>query len=275
VEPGVVWFHADPVHLRPDRDRLLLFAGPSLVIGDDEAESLIDAFNGHFAADGLHLLRAGPSSWFLRVPEAPRLRTWAIHRVVDRRVDAYLPWGPDAKAWERWQTEAQMLFFSHPVNEERARLGRPAISGVWTWGGGVLPRVKAGPELTVADHPLAVGLARAAGGQILRLEGWSPLGDGVPSADPVLVFWDRLWWPSLEGDAASWRQALQGLETLMGVLLRGLSAGRIRHLVLEDGEGPRLVLSRPGLLRLWRHGSLRDWIARRRAISGRHGHQGG
>jgi hypothetical protein len=275
MEPGVVWFHADPVHLRPDRDRLLLFAGPSLAIGDDEAESLIDAFNGYFAVDGLHLLRAGPSNWFLRVTEAPRLRTWALHRVVGRPVDAYLPWGPDAKTWGRWQTEAQMLFFSHPVNEKRGRLGRPAISGVWTWGGGVLPRVATGPQLTVADHPLAVGLARAAAGRILGLEGWSPLGADVPSADRVLVFWDRLWWPSLEGDAASWRLALQGLETLMGVLLRGLSEGRIRRMVLEDGAGSRLVLGRSGLLRLWRRGSLRAWIARRPTTSGRHGHQGG
>jgi hypothetical protein len=30
--PGTCWFHADPVHLRPDRDRLLLFAGPALQI---------------------------------------------------------------------------------------------------------------------------------------------------------------------------------------------------------------------------------------------------
>lgn len=276
ADPGAVWFHADPVHLRPDRDRLLLFAGPSLAIRDDEAESLTDTFNRHFATDGLRLVKAGPSNWFLRVPEAPRLCTWSLHRVVGRPVDAYLPWGPDAKTWERWQTEAQMLFFSHPVNEERARLGRPAISGVWTWGGGVLPQVKAGPGLTVADYPLAVGLARAAGGQILGLEGWCPLADGAPAADRVLVFWDGLWWPSLEGDAAAWRQALQWLETLMGDLLRGLSAGRIRCLSLEDGEGLRFVLSRFGALRLWRRrGSLRDWIARRGGVSGRHAHQGG
>jgi len=44
------WFHADPVHLRADRDRLLLFSGPSLAVTDAEAAALVSAFNAHFEA---------------------------------------------------------------------------------------------------------------------------------------------------------------------------------------------------------------------------------
>ena len=47
------WLHADPVHLRPDRDRLLLFGGPSLEVQESEASALVSAFNAHFAEDGL------------------------------------------------------------------------------------------------------------------------------------------------------------------------------------------------------------------------------
>jgi hypothetical protein len=263
-EPGACWFHADPVHLRPDRDRLLLFAGPSLGVRADEAESLTDSFNAHFARDGLLLSAAAPSGWYLRVSQVPGLRTRPLHQVVGHPIDAHLPVGPDAKAWARWQNEAQMLFFSHPVNEARERLGRPVISGVWTWGGGLLPELTQGPDLTVADHPLALGLAGASGGRSLGLDGWSP-SQGGPG-DSVPVFWDRLWWPMLEGDTAAWSRALAALEILMGDLLQSLRSGGIQSLTMDDGEERRFTLSRGDLRRVWRRrGTLRDWISRRQS----------
>lgn len=263
-EPGTCWFHADPVHLRPDRDRLLLFAGPSLQIAPAETESLIAAFNVHFAADGLHLVAAGPSQWFLRLTRIPRLRTRPLHRVVGLPLDVQLPAGPDARTWARWQGEAQMLFYAHPVNQEREHRGLPALSGVWTWGGGTLPALKSGPSLTVADHPLALGLAGASGGRSLRLD-----DRGASLAAPeesVLVFWDRLWWPMLEGDALAWTRALGELETLVADLLQTLRSGGIQSLILDDGGVGRFTLTRAGLLRFWRRrGTLRDRISRGRS----------
>ena len=47
--------HADPVHLRPDRDRLILFDSRNLGITHEEAGALVGLFNGHFAADGMRL----------------------------------------------------------------------------------------------------------------------------------------------------------------------------------------------------------------------------
>jgi hypothetical protein len=252
------------VHLRPDRDRLLLFAGPSLGVRADEAESLTESFNAHFAGDGLRLSAAEPSAWYLRVPLGAGLRTRPLHRVVGRPIDAHLPQGPDAKAWARWQNEAQMLFFSHPVNEARERLGRPVISGVWPWGGGVLPELTQGPDLTVADHPLAQGLAGASGGRSLGLDGWCP-SRGGPGAS-LLVFWDRLWWPMLEGDAPAWNRALAALEILMADLLGTLRSGGIRSLTVDDGEEWRFALSPGDLRRPWRRRrTLRDWISRPRS----------
>lgn len=261
-EPETCWFHADPVHLRPDRDRLLLFAGPSLEVAPAEAKALVAAFNAQFAADGLHLVAATPSQWFLRVPQVPRLHTQPLHRVVGRPLDAFLPDGADERAWARWQSETQMLFHAHPVNQERERRGRLALSGLWTWGGGTLPVLKSGPDLTVADHPLALGLAGASGGRSLPLGGWVP-SQGL-AAESMLVFWGRLWWPMLEGDALAWARALGGLETLVADLSRTLRSGGIQALTLDDGEERRFTLTRAGLLRLWRRrGTLGDWIPRR------------
>lgn len=248
-----VWFHADPIHLRPDRDRLRLFGGPSLALRAEETEALIAAFNAHFAADGLELVATRPQRWYLRVAALPDLRTTPLTRVQGRAIDPYLPAGPAARAWMRWQNEAQMLFFQHPVNAARDADGRPTVSGIWTWGGGALPAVGGGPDLTFADHPLALGLAQAARCRTLALDAALP----PTGADRVLIYWDRLWWPSLEGDWARWLQALAALETQIAAL-----AGAYRALRLDDGDGRSWMLAGAARHRFWRRGGLRERIAR-------------
>lgn len=254
-DPSECWYHADPVHLRPDRDRLLLFAGPDLAIHPEESEALVAAFNRHFGGDGLHLVATHPDLWYLRTDRPPALRTRPLHAVLGRALDAGMPTGPNAGPWTRWQTEAQMLFFGHPVNRERERLGRPTLGGLWTWGGGQLPRVTAGPALTFADHPLAVGLARSAG-QVLRgldaLESGDPLAGAPAGSEEMLVFWDRLWWPALSGDEGAWISELERLEELAAALLAGLAAGRLGLLRIDDGSSYRFTLTRKGLRRFWR-----------------------
>jgi hypothetical protein len=265
VAPHGCWFHADPVYLRPDRDRLLLFAGPSLGLQESEAEALISAFNLHFAEDGLALKAIRPGRWYLRVRDIPELRTWPLHRVHGHSVDGSLPTGLDAGAWMRWQNEAQMLFFQHPVNRARELAGRPTIGGVWTWGGGRLPKVPGGPSLTFADHLLAVGLARASGGRVLGLDALSRIAEGLPSTAPdfALAFWDRPWWPALAGDWDAWGRAVAELEAVVDRLLADLKAGRIGTLSLDDGTGRRFEVTRRVLMRFWRRGGgLRDRIGR-------------
>ncbi len=255
------WFHADPVHLRPDRDRLLLFAGAALAPREDEADALVAAFNAHFAADGLYLIAIRPDRWYLRVADQPNLRTCPLYEVVGRDLDTCLPSGPDARAWNRWQNEAQMLFYGHPVNQARETAGRPVINGVWTWGGGVLPAVSGGPALTIADHPLALGLARASGGA------WRGL-DALDRAawrdvtGTVLVFWDHLWQSA--GDLDAWRRGLDILDVLVATLSSELAAKRLLRLTIDDGIGDRFTLSRAAQHCFWRRrGALGDWIARR------------
>jgi hypothetical protein len=258
------WFHADPVHLRADRDHLLLFGGPALDLVPDEAAALVAAFNAHFKADQLALVAPGPNRWYLRVPTVPQIRTQPVHRVSGRPVDASPLRGTDARDWIRWQNEAQMLFYQHPVNQAREAAGRPGVSGVWTWGGGVLPQVPGGPDLVVADHPLGAGLARGMGAHLLGLGELAESASLWPALAPesVLIFWDRLWWPALAADRAAWCAALTELEALIADLTAGLAAGRTRTLMLDDGERWRFTLTAWGLRRFWRRGGFRGRLGR-------------
>lgn len=259
------WLHADPVHLRADRDRLLLFAGPSLGIEDSESRALADAFNAHFGADGLSLLVTAAGRWYLRVASPPGVATTPVHRVAGGPVDPHLPRGAGASAWARLQTEAQMLFHGHGVNQARESAGRPVISGLWTWGGGSLPRLPDAPNrLVVADHPFARGLASAATAESVPLGGWVPGKNRAPAE--VLVFWDRLWWPGIEGDSDRWLSAVIDLDTFLASAVSALGSGGLRAIVLEDGGGTRFETTRLGLRRFWRRrGGLAAWIDRTKA----------
>lgn len=250
------WFHADPVHLRADRDQLLLFGGPDLGVTGAESAALVVAFNAHFGVDGLELVAPQPGHWYLRVPWAQDLQTQPLHRVSGRPLVAFPPQGSDARVLNQWQNETQMLFYQHPVNLAREDSGRPTISGVWSWGGGVLPQVQRGPDLTVADHPLAAGLAAARGAPVLGLGDLYQLPSVFSGSAPssVLIFWDRLWWPALALDAQGWAAALVELEGLVARLCAALAAGPVGCITLDDGEHRCFTLTRWRQRRFWRRG---------------------
>lgn len=253
------WFHADPVYLRPDRDQVLLFAGPSLELRRDEADALVLAFNAHFAADGLELIAPDPGRWYLRVPGPASLVTCPTHAVNRRPINPYLPSGSDSRRWIAWINEAQMLFHGNPINLARERAGRPTIGGIWPWGGGVLPPVGAGPALVIGDQALAVGLARAANSRLLPLDrAESVVGLELPES--TLIFWDRLWSAQEDDDTGSWLEALNRLEVLAASLTRALAVGHLGQLVLAVG-GNSFELMRAFRYKFWRrYGNLEKRI---------------
>lgn len=75
ADPTGWWLHADPVHLRPDRDQLRLFDARHLAVTREEANALVALFNAHFAADGLRLEAPLPGRWYLQAEHPPEIRT--------------------------------------------------------------------------------------------------------------------------------------------------------------------------------------------------------
>ena len=124
------WLHADPVLLKPDMDRLLLFDGRSLEIAPVEAEVLGKLILGHFADQGWRLEQAAPDRWYLQLPEAPALVTRPLHRVAGRNLFPFLPEGGDRGRWRSLLNEIQMLLHHADVNQARRAAGRPEINGL-------------------------------------------------------------------------------------------------------------------------------------------------
>jgi hypothetical protein len=233
---------ADPVHLRADRDALVLSELRPMDLTTDGAEGLVDALNTYFGPDGLRFATAAPTRWYVELPAAPEIRTWPTHAVAGRSVDAFLPQGSDALAWHRRFNEIQMLFHSHPENEAREAAGRPTVNSVWFWGGGRLPAGVHGRFSHVwSDDPLARGLACAARIDLSSApagaEQWlSAAGDGAhlvvldrseSDEDDALATCERAWFAPLLQAIKARRLSVLGVvvERLEDTLRFELAAG--------------------------------------------------
>jgi hypothetical protein len=256
--PGdACWLRADPVHLRVQRDQLLLADHHVFDISQSEAEALTDALNRHFAADGMVFYPLRPERWYLRTSTLPAIVTTPLAEAIGRGIDPLLPRGPEAMAWHRLGNEIQMLLHGTPQNADRESRGAPTINSVWLWGAGVMPRHVARPyALVIGEDPVAGGLARAAacglrtvGGDLRTLLAQGLRGDAL-WYDTKL---DRL---RVYGDEAAVTAELQDLEQrLFAPVLDALSRGqldRVRLVTFAADRGIAFEARRADLWRFWR-----------------------
>jgi hypothetical protein len=157
----------------------------------------------------------------------------------------FLPTGEQAKAHDRLQSEVQMCLYESAVNQRRAIAGKPPVSTLWMWGGGIAPALPRMPLPPLyASEPLCRGYWLAASATVADwtadLESCltrSP--DGFVAVSPV---------------AAAAENAEQ-IDVHLAFLRRMLRRGRLRAVTLLIGGGLRVDMGRFDALRLWRRKS--------------------
>ena len=248
--PECYCYRAAPIHLRPDRDRLLVFAGNEVVPDADETRALVADFNRTFAEDGLGLATAH-GGWVLLsdVPPGPALP--ALGAVAGRYLDRVIPAGADYRAWRRLLNEVQMFLHAHPVNAAREARGGLTVNGLWFWGGDRRPDAPIVLDATRlhGNDPLLRGLAAASQTTLGALDG-SALES--LAGESVVLYWPQAEYALLGGDAEGWLAAAQRFETdWAGALLRlaGTQGVAIR---LVSGNGADYRLGPGGRWRFWR-----------------------
>ena len=268
IDPGgAYWLMAEPVNLLVGQLDVRLGA----VVDDlsaDDAAALVAMLNSHFAGDGLRFIALSPARWLIAATDLQQLVTHPADDAVGAPIFAFLPDGPDAARWRRWQSEIQMLLFAHPLADERERTGRAAVNGVWLSGGGVRVGAQEAPHIAsmYADASLPRDLARACGVEVAAvprsLEAW--IGDGAKS--PSLV-----WLPAIgtnDGESAlaalgrDWADPLSAaLAARTGLEVRVAISGRGRALSFTP--------CRPSLVARWRARLAPATLSSQLAVTGR------
>ncbi|OOZ36041.1 hypothetical protein [Solemya velesiana gill symbiont] len=203
-----IWIQVSPVHLRPDRDRLLLFDVEDFDFSDEEAQGLISLFNEHFAEMGWQLDAPSAHRWYLSLDKLPAITTHELSVVSGRNMDLFLPEGEEALKWHSLLNEVQMLFTTSAVNEQRENRGKLPVNGAWFSGVGTLPQVSGIQyECVYADDPLLTGLVRAAGIDAQPLDEASAMGQGSAQ-----VVYGDLFPAVMRADPFEWSERLAAFE---------------------------------------------------------------
>ncbi|MCF6210117.1 MAG: hypothetical protein L3J88_00410 [Gammaproteobacteria bacterium] len=253
--PEGACLRADPVHLMPDRDQLVLLDSASLDLREAEVQRLIAELNAVYAEDGWRFEAPSVDRWYLRLPEMPHLRTQPLADVTGQPIGRQLPSGEQGKVWHGIMNEIQMLLHTSSVNLQREADGHLTVSSLWFWGGGAAPSSVSRRWTQVwSRDPVAVGLGMLAGvahGPLPETaQQW--LSQAEQAGEHLLVL-RHLDTALKQQGGEAWWVALQDFEQQWVVpLLTALRSKQIDSLQLDDGAGTVYQLTRRSLRRWWR-----------------------
>lgn len=214
------WF--TPCHWNVGMEQVTVLPPDSLALSEAHSRALLQALAPFAQEDGLTLVYEHPGRWRAEGTPLADLRCASLDRVAHRRADAWLLDGqqsPAARLLLRLQNEAQMLFYTHAVNDERAAQGLPPVNGFWISGAGV----------------------------------WNGQADTAPAQD------DTLRQAALRGDWAAWRDAWQALDgTLLRDWVQGAEQGKTLQITLCGERGwqswssaPSVPVAKPPFWQRW------------------------
>lgn len=265
VEPGTrYWLRADPVHLRLQRDQVLLADCSMLGLTPQDAGEIVAFLNRHIEQDGLRLIAPDAGRWYLGLERAPQLTTHSLNEVAGADISLSLPAGADAPHWHKVANEIQMLLHSHPLNDAREVRGDMTINSVWLWGGGTRPPVPGRHFSAVwSDEALPCSLAANADIPAAPLPAdaglWLRAADSSQPANAHhLIVLGQLAAAAQYGDIGRWREQITALERdWFAPLLAALRQRRLSRLTLAVPGKPsseRFELASADLLKFWRPG---------------------
>ena len=156
------WLHAEPVHLHPDLDHVLLFDRSEFELAKHELGQLIEELQELFEESGLSIHFGKQNNLFIRSNDEPKVLFSPLQEVLGKNILQHLPEGKDSAQWRLLQNELQMQMTQSTVNHRREESGVMTVNGLWFWGGGYLARAKFQRcyDHVVARSLFVAGLAR-------------------------------------------------------------------------------------------------------------------
>ena len=258
-ESDSYWFRADPVNLQEDQNYLMMSYPSVLDLEQEEAQTLADSINQHFAEDGWSLEVTDAQRWYLKLDKDPGIQTTPAWRAVGRDIFGLMPTGENSRQWHSWLMELQMLLFNHPVNEARIEQGKAPVSGLWPWGGGELPELMPTSILLCGDSPFMQGVSKQSPCDIKGLpEAYSGICNDVDTNIEQLIMLEYARRALQSGSMEQGKAVLKQLEDeVFQPLSALLKSKKMATLTIIDTPGRIVNISSSGLRKWWRRKLLK------------------
>lgn len=260
---GFWWLRADPVHLRADRDSIVMLGNEVLDISDDECRQFALELNRHFAGEDWNLDAPNARRWYLRLDQDPQIATAALPDVAGQDILHAMPRGPAERRWRSILNEVQMVLHSSRINQEREARGALPVNSLWFWGAGRLPcPAPVTWSQLWGNDALSQGLATlarvACGSLPPEAAEWledDTLGEQLLVLDGLR---DKIQFTNVEG----WREYLQSLhDAWLGPLFAALKRRRVAALHLYPADGTVFHVTGRDARRWWvRRRRLAQWL---------------
>jgi len=242
--------YIDPVHLKPDRDHLILFGPKSLSLRMLEAKKLRDEIVGCYQDLDWEIDCSDPSSWLLISEQQQQARFSPLPDVIGKSIGEYLPSGSNHKYWRNINNEIQMLLHNHPTNVEREQQGQLTANSVWFWGGGGLQTLQKstaeqGQRCRVwTDLSCAAGLAKLAAVEAKELPAdVEIILNAEPTYSTEKIYVDLY---DSSSDLSSF------ISMWISPLMDALASKKIQQLHLYDDRGRCFSINNRQLKRWWK-----------------------
>ncbi len=142
------WGLVTPAHWLLGRDHATMLDPAVLELGEAESRALFAPICELFASEGFATAWGAPDRWYVGHDELEGFATASLDRVIGRNVDRWLgeTRSPVGRRVRRLQSEAQLVFHAHPVNEAREARGAPVVNSFWLSGCGRAQPLAAGAD---------------------------------------------------------------------------------------------------------------------------------
>lgn len=155
------WALVTLAHWLLGRDHATLLDPAGLALGEAESRPMFEPVRELFESEGFAAAWGAADRWYVGHDELQGFATASLDRVIGRNVDRWLgeTRSPMGRRIRRLQSEAQLVFHAHPVNEARESRGDPVVNSFLLSACGRVQPVEAAAEPSVEQSLRAPLLA--------------------------------------------------------------------------------------------------------------------
>ncbi|HMO48539.1 MAG TPA: hypothetical protein PKB14_21255 [Rubrivivax sp.] len=169
------WGLLTPSHWQVGSEQIVLLDPAQLELGEDESRALWLALQPLFEGLSWGWHWGAPLRWYATHASLAGLATASLDRVIGHGIEPWLPERRAGAAVRRLQSEAQMLLYTHPVNEAREARGALPVNSFWLSGTGRTQSVAPAAGEAGVEIDDALRAAWRAGDWAAWVEAWQTL----------------------------------------------------------------------------------------------------